>query len=103
MKATANGFKYCLLLSSEDYIFLAIKEHIVWKLITLDIYIYTDHSLRCNTRKASQKLNVLSYMGGAPSCSLDMLGKLQKSLFRTVGSTFAASLEPWDHQCKSFL
>ena len=29
----------------------------------------------------------------APSCSLELLDKLQKQIFRTVGSSLAASLE----------
>ena len=31
---------------------------------------------------------------GAPSCYLDLLDKLQKRIFRTVGPSLAASLEP---------
>ena len=34
---------------------------------------------------------------GAPSCYLEMLGKLQKRIFRTVHPSFAASLEPLGH------
>ena len=34
---------------------------------------------------------------GAPHCYLDMLNKLQKWVCRTVGPTFAASLEPLGH------
>ena len=34
---------------------------------------------------------------GAPSCYLEMLGKLQKRIFRTVGPSLAASLEPLVH------
>ena len=34
---------------------------------------------------------------GASSCYLDMLDKLQKLIYRTVGPTLAASLEPLGH------
>ena len=34
---------------------------------------------------------------GAPSCYLELLDKLQKQICRTVGPSFAASLEPLDH------
>ena len=42
---------------------------------------------------------------GAPSCYLELLDKLQKWIFRTVGPSLAASLEPLAHrsQLKSFL
>ena len=35
---------------------------------------------------------------GAPSCSLEMLDKSQKRIFRTVRPSFTASLEPLDHR-----
>ena len=35
---------------------------------------------------------------GAPSCYLEMLDKLQKSICRTVGPSLAASLEPLSHR-----
>ena len=35
---------------------------------------------------------------GAPGCYLELLDKLQKRICRTVGSSFAASLEPLDHR-----
>ena len=35
---------------------------------------------------------------GAPSCYLELLDKLQKRICRTVGPSFAASLEPWAHR-----
>ena len=71
----------------------------------LGIYIYTEHRVTCNTSKAGQKLNTPSCVGCTPSCSWDMLDKLEKRLYRTVGSTVGstASLEPLDHQFKSFL
>ena len=34
---------------------------------------------------------------GAPSCYLELLDKLEKQICRTVGSSFAASLEPLAH------
>ena len=34
---------------------------------------------------------------GAPSCYLELLDKLQKQICRTVGPSFAASLEPLAH------
>ena len=34
---------------------------------------------------------------GAPSCYLELLDKLQKQLYRTVGPSLAASLEPLAH------
>ena len=34
---------------------------------------------------------------GAPSCYLELLDKLQKQICRTVGPSFAASLEPFSH------
>ena len=34
---------------------------------------------------------------GSPSCSLELLDKLQKWIYRTVGPSLAASLEPLDH------
>ena len=34
---------------------------------------------------------------GAPTCYLELLGKLQKRIFRTVGPSLAASLEPLTH------
>ena len=35
---------------------------------------------------------------GAPSCYLELLDKLQKQLWRTVGTSLAASLEPLAHR-----
>ena len=35
---------------------------------------------------------------GAPSCYLELLHKLLKRIYRTVGSSFAASLEPLTHR-----
>ena len=35
---------------------------------------------------------------GAPSCYLELLGKLQKQICRTVGSSFATSLKPLAHR-----
>ena len=34
---------------------------------------------------------------GAPSCYLELLGKLQKQICRTAGPSLAASLEPLAH------
>ena len=34
---------------------------------------------------------------GAPNCYLELLDKLQKQIFRTVGPSVAASLEPLAH------
>ena len=34
---------------------------------------------------------------GAPSCYLELLNKLQKEIYRTVGPSRAASLEPSAH------
>ena len=34
---------------------------------------------------------------GAPSCYLELLDKLQKQIYRTVGPSLAASLEPLAH------
>ena len=34
---------------------------------------------------------------GAPSCYLELLGKVQKRIYRTVGPSLAASLEPLAH------
>ena len=34
---------------------------------------------------------------GAPSCYLEVLDKVQKQIFRSVGPSFAASLEPLPH------
>ena len=34
---------------------------------------------------------------GAPSCYLKLLGKLQSQIWRTVGPSLAASLEPFGH------
>ena len=34
---------------------------------------------------------------GAPNCHLELLDKLQKEIFRTVGPSLAASLEPMAH------
>ena len=34
----------------------------------------------------------------APSCCLDLLDKLKKQIFRTVGPSLAASLEPLAHR-----
>ena len=34
---------------------------------------------------------------GAPSCYLELLGKLQKRIFGTVGPSLVASLEPLGH------
>ena len=36
--------------------------------------------------------------GGAPSCYLQLLDKLQKWICRTVGSSLATSLEPLAHR-----
>ena len=42
---------------------------------------------------------LLSYLGCAPSCYLEeLLDKLQKWICRTVGPSFAASLEPLAHR-----
>ena len=35
---------------------------------------------------------------GTPSCYLELLDKLQKRIYRTVGPSFAASLEPLAHR-----
>ena len=35
--------------------------------------------------------------GGAPSCNLELLDKLQNGICRTVGPSLAASLEPLDY------
>ena len=35
---------------------------------------------------------------GAPSCYLELLDKLQKRIYRTVGTSLAASLEPMVHR-----
>ena len=35
---------------------------------------------------------------GAPSCYLELLDKLQKRIFRTIGPSLAASLEPLAHR-----
>ena len=35
---------------------------------------------------------------GAPSCYLEVLDKLQKRIYRTVGPSLAASLEPLPHR-----
>ena len=40
---------------------------------------------------------VVHVWAGAPSCYLEMLDKLQKQIFRTVRSSFAASHEPLGH------
>ena len=34
---------------------------------------------------------------GVPSCYLELLDKLQKQIYRTVGPSLAASLEPFAH------
>ena len=34
---------------------------------------------------------------GAPSCYLQLLDKLQKQIYRTIGPSLAASLEPFAH------
>ena len=36
--------------------------------------------------------------GGAPSCYLELLDKLQKRIYRTVGLSLAASLKPLTHR-----
>ena len=41
---------------------------------------------------------LLSCLGGAPSCYLELLDKLQKQIYRTVGPSRAASLEPLAHR-----
>ena len=50
---------------------------------------------------------LLSCLGGAPCCYLELLDNLRKWMCGTVGPSLAASLEPLDHrQCsqwKSFL
>ena len=38
------------------------------------------------------------FWAGAPSCFLELLDKLQKWIFRTVGPSLAASLEPLGHR-----
>ena len=35
---------------------------------------------------------------GAPSCYLELLDELQKQIYRTVGPSVAASLEPLAHR-----
>ena len=40
---------------------------------------------------------VLHFWTGAPSCYLELLDKLQKQIYRTVGPSLAASLEPLTH------
>ena len=41
---------------------------------------------------------LLSCLGFAPSCYLELLDKLQKRICRTVGTSLAASLEPLAHR-----
>ena len=41
---------------------------------------------------------LLSCLGWSPSCYLELLDKLQKQIFRTVGPALAASLEPLAHR-----
>ena len=42
---------------------------------------------------------LLSCLGWAPSCYLELLDKLQKQLCRTIGPSHAASIEPLaDHR-----
>ena len=41
---------------------------------------------------------LLSGLAGAPSCCLELLDKLQKLIYRTVGPLLAASLKPLAHQ-----
>ena len=50
------------------------------------------------------KSTILPYMeylchvwDGAPSCDLELLDKLQKRIYRTLGASLAASLEPLAH------
>ena len=38
------------------------------------------------------------FWAGTPSCYLELLDKLQKRIFRTVGPSLAASLEPLAHR-----
>ena len=54
---------------------------------------------------------LLSRLAGALSCCLELLDKLQKRIYRTVGPSLAASLEPLVHRqnvarlslfCRSF-
>ena len=40
---------------------------------------------------------LLPCLAGAPSCYLELLGKLQRRICRTVGPSLAASLEPFAH------
>ena len=42
--------------------------------------------------------NTAVLRGGGPSCYFDILDKLQQRLCRTVGPSFAASLEPLTHR-----
>ena len=35
---------------------------------------------------------------GAPNCNMELLGKLQKRILRTVGPSFAGSLETLAHR-----
>ena len=41
--------------------------------------------------------NCCHVWAGAPSCYLELLDKLQKRMFRTVGPSLGASLEPLAH------
>ena len=38
------------------------------------------------------------FWAGTPSCCLEVLDKLQKRVFRTVGPSYASSLEPLAHR-----
>ena len=44
-----------------------------------------------------QRLLCMSIWDGAPSCFLELLDKLQRRIYRTVGPSLAASLEPLAH------
>ena len=42
--------------------------------------------------------NCCHFLAGAPSCSLELLDKLRKRIYRTAGPSIAASVEPLAHR-----
>ena len=59
------------------------------KFLFPEVALYLD---KCTTRPRMEYC--CHVWAGAPSCYLELLDKLQKRVYRTVGSSLAASLEP---------
>ena len=63
------------------------------KFLSSEVVLYLYKSTICSCMECCCHI-----WAGAPSCSLELLCKLQKQMCRTVGPSLAASLEPLAHR-----